>query len=426
MLSKVDVQRKSLESYRAIVGDALIDEVLDLASQLTGARVVHINATAFGGGVAEMLQSLVPLMVDVGLRAEWRVIAGEREFFNVTKCFHNGLQGMDLQLTPEMKSVWEKYNLSNAQAFQGDYDFVVVHDPQPAGLRHYYRDGAGGHWIWRSHIDTSHPNLEYWDFLVPFLRNYQAAVFSMSQYVGTGVDFPELAVIHPSIDPLTPKNRPMDLSQARQIAAGLGVDLDRPLITQVSRYDPWKDPLGVIDAYRIVKGEFPDVQLALLASMASDDPEGWEYLEFTKRHAADDEDIHLLHFERNNDLEVNTFQTIADVVVQKSVREGFGLVVTEAMWKGQAVVGGAAGGIPLQITDGKTGFLVRSVDECAERVIYLLRNREEAAQMGARAKEHVRDNFLVPRHLRDYLQLFRRLSSARQGREGDRVAAPAD
>jgi len=417
MLSKVDVQSKSLESYRAIVGDALIEEILDLAGELTGARVVHINATAFGGGVAEMLQSLVPLMTDVGLRAEWRVIAGEEEFFNVTKSFHNGLQGMDLRLTPEMKSVWERYNLTNAQAFEGDYDFVVVHDPQPAGLRHYYRDGAGGRWIWRSHIDTSHPNMEYWEFLVPFLRSYEAAVFSMSQYEGPGLEFPELAVIRPSIDPLTPKNRTMGLFQAQQIAGGLGVDLDRPVISQVSRYDPWKDPLGVIDAYRIVKREFPGAQLVLMASMAGDDPEGWEYLEFTRRHAADDGDVHLLHFERNNDLEVNAFQRLSDVVVQKSVREGFGLVVTEAMWKGQAVVGGAAGGIPLQITDGQTGFLVRSVEECAEKVIYLLRNREEAAQMGARAKEHVRSNFLVPRHLKDYLQLFKRLSSARQGQE---------
>lgn len=417
MLKPVELQEKHLESYRAIVGDTLIEEVLALAGELRGARVVHINATAFGGGVAEMLQSLVPLMCDVGLHAEWRLIAGEGEFFNVTKSFHNGLQGMDLRLTPEMKSVWERYNLSNAQSFEGEYDFVVVHDPQPAGLRHFHRNGAGEHWIWRSHIDTSHPNIEYWEFMVPFLRRYQAAVFSLSEYVGAGLDFPELAVIHPSIDPLTPKNRPMGLDQAERIVGGLGVDLDRPLISQVSRYDPWKDPLGVIDAYRLVKEEFPDVQLVLMASMASDDPEGWEYLEFTKRHAGHDPDVHLLHFERNNDLEVNAIQTRSDVVIQKSVREGFGLVVTEAMWKGQAVVGGAVGGIPLQIIDGETGFLVRSVEECADRVIYLLRHEEESATMGARAREHVRCNFLVPRHLRDYLKLFKRLSSARQSEE---------
>jgi trehalose synthase len=409
MLKTIELEERHLESYRAIAGDTLIEEVLDLASELKGARVVHINATAFGGGVAEMLQSLVPLMSNVGLRAEWQVIAGEGEFFNVTKSFHNGLQGMNVRLTPEMKSVWERYNLSNAQSFEGEYDFVVVHDPQPAGLHHFRRNGAGRHWIWRSHIDTSHPNMEYWEFMVPFLRGYQAAVFSLGEYVGAGLEFPELAVIHPSIDPLTPKNRSMALDQAERIVGELGVDLDRPLISQVSRYDPWKDPLGVIDAYRLVKEELPDVQLVLMASMASDDPEGWAYLELTKRHAGDDPDIHLLHFERNNDLEVNAIQTRSDVVIQKSVREGFGLVVTEAMWKGQAVVGGAVGGIPLQIIDGDTGFLVRSVEECADRVVYLLRHQEESAAMGARAREHVRRNFLVSRHLRDYLQLFKRL-----------------
>jgi trehalose synthase len=417
MLMRVELQERHLESYRAIVGDASIQEILDLADQLKGARVVHVNATAFGGGVAEILQSLVPLMVDVGLRAEWRLIAGEDEFFNVTKSFHNGLQGMDLRLTPEMKSVWERYNLSNANAFDGEYDFVVVHDPQPAGLRYYHRDGAGGHWIWRSHIDTSHPNMEYWEFMIPFLRQYRAAVFSLDQYVGAGLEFPDLAVIHPSIDPLTPKNRPMGQDQVEQILRGLGLDLDRPVISQVSRYDPWKDPLGVIDAYRIVKEELPGVQLALMASMASDDPEGWEYLELTKRHVRNDQDIYLLYFQRNNDLEVNALQRGSDVVMQKSVREGFGLVVTEAMWKAQAVVGGDVGGIPLQITDGQTGFLVRSVEECAERVIYLLRHREEAAKMGERAREHVRRNFLVPRHLKNYLQLFTKLTSATQSEE---------
>jgi trehalose synthase len=412
MLERVEVQRKSLESYRGMVGDALIDEALEVAAELKGARVVHVNATGFGGGVAEMLQSLVPLMCDVGLSAEWQVISGAAEFFNVTKAFHNGLQGMDLLLTPEMKLVWERYNIANADAFEGEYDFIVVHDPQPAGLRRYSRDGTGKHWIWRSHIDTSHPNMEYWEFMIPFLRPYQAAVFSMDRYVGAGIDTPELAIIHPSIDPLSPKNRPLAARRAEQVLGELSVDVNRPLITQVSRFDPWKDPLGVIDAYRVVKRDFPDVQLVLLASMASDDPEGWEYLRLTEEHAGHDPDIHLLHFERNNDLEVNAFQTRSDVVIQKSVREGFGLVVTEAMWKGQAVVGGAVGGIPLQITDGDTGFLVHNAEECAEKVIYLLRNRDRAREMGARAKEHVRRNFLVPRHLRDYLRLFQRLSSA--------------
>ena len=412
MLQKVNIRRKrSLEKYRGIVTDGLIAEIYDLAAWLKGARIVHINATAFGGGVAEMLQSLVPLMCDVGLDAEWRVIAGDDEFFTVTKAFHNGLQGMDLALTDELKDTWQRYNRRNADEFEGTYDFVVVHDPQPAGLLHFHGDSGAKHWIWRSHIDTSRPNPAYWEFVVPFLARYNAGVFSMREYAGDGLAFPELAIIHPSIDPLSRKNRPMSRRRARRICRGLGVDTDRPVITQVSRYDPWKDPLGVIDAYRIVKESVPELQLVLMASMANDDPEGWEYLARTQQHAGDEPDIHLLCFQRNNDLEVNALQSYCDVVIQKSVREGFGLVVTEAMWKGQAVVGGAVGGIPLQVIDGETGFLVHSVEECAEKVLYLLNNRDEAKMMGGAAKEHVRCNFLTPRHLRDYLELFRKLSA---------------
>ena len=409
MLQKVEVQEKCLDAYRGIVTESLLSDIRELASDLKGVRVLHINATAFGGGVAEMLQSLIPLMRDAGLEAEWQVIAGEEEFFNVTKAFHNGLQGMDLPLTDDMKEIWQRYNTRNAQAFEGEYDFVVVHDPQPAGLRHFHSNGRGRHWIWRSHIDTSHPNKTYWEFIVPFLRPYQAGIFSMSQYVGDGLTFPELAIIHPSIDPLSRKNRTMTRPRAKKIVLGLGVHTNRPVITQVSRYDPWKDPLGVIDAYRIVKRSVPELQLVLMASMANDDPEGWDYLRRTQDHAGNDPDIHLLSFQRNNDLEVNALQTFSDVVIQKSVREGFGLVVTEAMWKGQAVVGGNVGGIPLQITDGENGFLVRSIDQCAEKVLYLLRNRKEAEEMGAKARERVRRNFLTPRHLRDYLVLFKKL-----------------
>ncbi len=409
MLQKVEVQEKCLDAYRGIVTESLLSDIRELASDLKGVRVLHINATAFGGGVAEMLQSLIPLMRDAGLEAEWQVIAGEEEFFNVTKAFHNGLQGMDLPLTDDMKEIWQRYNTKNAQAFEGDYDFVVVHDPQPAGLHHFHRDGGVKHWIWRSHIDTSHPNKTYWEFIVPFLRPYQAGIFSMSQYVGDGLTFPELAIIHPSIDPLSRKNRTMTRPRAKKIVLGLGVHTNRPVITQVSRYDPWKDPLGVIDAYRIVKRSVPELQLVLMASMANDDPEGWDYLRRTQDHAGNDPDIHLLSFQRNNDLEVNALQTFSDVVIQKSVREGFGLVVTEAMWKGQAVVGGNVGGIPLQITDGENGFLVSSIDQCAEKVLYLLRNRKEAEEMGGKARERVRRNFLTPRHLRDYLVLFKKL-----------------
>jgi trehalose synthase len=412
MLKKVKIRRKRpLDRYKGIITDGLIAEIRHLAELVKGARVVHINATAFGGGVAEILQSLIPLMRDVGLDAEWQVIAGDDEFFSVTKAFHNGLQGRDGPLSETMKETWERYNRINAEHFEGEYDFIIVHDPQPAGLLHFHGDGAGKHWIWRSHIDTSHANPSYWRFMVPFLEGYEAGIFSMRDYAGEEVAFPELAIIPPSIDPLSRKNRPMRRTRARRICRGLGVDTDRPVIAQVSRFDPWKDPLGVVDAYRIVKKSVPNVQLVLMASMANDDPEGWSYLQQTQQHAGEDPDIHLLSFQRNNDLEVNALQSHADVVIQKSVREGFGLVVAEALWKRQAVVGGAVGGIPLQIIDGQTGFLVRDVEECAEKVLYLLFNRDQAREMGARAKEHVRNNFLIPRHLRDYLALFKRLSA---------------
>ncbi len=412
MLEQVELDEKHLNDYRSVVGDQVISEVREKAEALQGAHVVHVNATAYGGGVAEMLQTLVPLMVDVGLDAEWQVIEGADEFFNVTKAAHNGLQGMDIEFSDEMKDVWQQYNEMNADAFEGTYDFVVIHDPQPAGLLHYHGRADDEHWAWRCHIDTSHPNPAYWDFFAPYIDEYEAAIFTMEQYVGPGVDVEHLAIVTPTIDPLSPKNAPIDLGEARRVVGDFGLDLDRPIITQVSRFDPWKDPLGVIDAYRIVKEQMPEVQLALVGSMASDDPEGWYYLDKTIRHAGEDFDIHILHnFHGVGAYEVGAFQTASDIVIQKSTREGFGLVVTEALWKGKPVIGGDAGGIPLQVIDGETGFLVDSVEACAEKTLYLLEHPDESAEMGEAAKEHVRQNFLTTRHLVDYLNLFHDMRS---------------
>ena len=413
MLQRVALEQKHLADYCPIVGDEVIAKLHALAEPLRGARIVHVNATPFGGGVAEMLVTLVPLMRDMELDAEWQVIAGEDEFFNVTKACHNGLQGMSIPFTDEMKVTWQRYNEMNAARFEGEYDFVIVHDPQPAGLLHYHGRKAGGHWAWRCHIDTSHPNPAYWDFFAPYITEYEAGIFTMEQYVGPGVSYDYLAIITPAIDPLSPKNAPMAQDRAQEIVACFGIDVSRPLITQVSRFDPWKDPLGVIDAYRIVKAQVPEVQLALVGSMASDDPEGWYYLDKTIRHAGEDFDIHILHnFHGVGALEVGAFQTASDVVVQKSTREGFGLVVTEGLWKGKPVVGGNAGGIPLQVLDGETGFLVDSVEECGEKALYLLQHAEEAEAMGAAAREHVRRNFLTTRHLADYLSLFHRMKES--------------
>jgi trehalose synthase len=317
---------------------------------------------------------------------------------------------MHIPFTEEMKAIWRRYNEMNAQKFEEEYDFVIVHDPQPAGLLHYHGLTGGKHWAWRCHIDTSHPNPAYWDFFVPYISEYEAGIFTMEQYVGPGASFKHLAIITPKIDPLSPKNVPLAEDRAREIVARFGIDTSRLLITQVSRFDPWKDPLGVIDAYRIIKAQVPEVQLALVGSMATDDPEGWYYLDKTSRHAGEDDDIHILHnFHGVGALEVGAFQIVSDVVIQKSTREGFGLVVTEALWKGKPVVGGNAGGIPLQVIDGQTGFLVDSVEECGEKALYLLRHPEEAQQMGRAAREHVRQNFLSTHHLADYLRLFHRL-----------------
>lgn len=410
MLQKVETTTKSLADYVTIVGEEVIDEIKQQADVLRGARVVHINATAFGGGVAEILHTLVPLMRDVGLVAEWQVIAGSQEFFNVTKAMHNGLQGMDIAFTDEMKAIWQRQNRENAGAFEGQYDFIVVHDPQPAGLLHYHGRDAEEHWIWRCHIDTSHPNPAFWGFIAPYIGAYNAGIFTLEQYLGPGVDYDHLAVIAPTIDPLSPKNKPLELAEACQLVGRYGIDLSRPLITQVSRFDPWKDPLGVIEAYRLVKQQMPEVQLALVGSMASDDPEGWVYYDRVLRHAGEDFDIHVLHnFHGVGNVEVNAFQTISDVIVQKSTREGFGLVVTEALWKGKPVVGGDVGGIPLQVIDGETGFLVSSVEACAKRILYLLRHPKESQHMGQQAREHVRHNFLSTTHLYRYLDLFLRL-----------------
>ncbi len=411
MLRKVELEEGSLDDYLPIVGGEAIAEIRKLAESLQGAKVVHINATPYGGGVAEILSTLVPLMRDVGLEAEWQVIYGEEEFFSTTKALHNGLQGMDVPLTEGMKDVYRRYNRLNAEAFQDGYDFVVVHDPQPAALLHFHGGGGSKHWIWRCHIDTSTPDPEVWAFIKPYLEEYEVGIFHKREYAGD-LGFDKLAVIPPSINPLSPKNTPLSVEQSREIIARFGIDVERPLLLQVSRFDPWKDPLGVIDAYRMVKEEAPEVQLALVGSMATDDPEGWYYLDKTSRHAGEDFDIHILHnYHGVHDREVNAFQTVADVVIQKSTREGFGLVVTEAMWKGKPVVGGKVGGIPLQVIDGETGFLVRSAEECAERALYLLRHPEESKRMGERAREHVRRNFLVTRHLRDYLRLFNGLVS---------------
>jgi trehalose synthase len=405
VLQPVALAHKSLADYTHIVGRPLVEEIRELAEPLRGSRVVHLSATAFGGGVSEILYTLVPLMRDVGLEVEWQVIYGREEFFNATKIMHNALQGNPQDLTDEQWATWAQYNEMNARELSRGWDICIVHDPQPAAIRSIVPEKARG-WIWRCHIDVSTPNPQTLDRLLPYVDGYPASLFHVESYVPRGMDS-GVNVVPPAIDPLTPKNMALSIEDAEYVCKQFGIDTERPVVCQVSRFDPWKDPLGVIDAYRIVKAEQPEVQLALVGSMASDDPEGWDFYNSTLAHADGDPDIHILNnFNNVGAIEVNAFQSLADVLVQKSTREGFGLTVSEALWKGRPFIGGNVGGIPLQVRDGESGYLVDTVEQCAARMLEVLRDPALGKTLGRRGKEHVRAHFLTPRYLRDYLRIF--------------------
>jgi len=396
-----------LKDYETIVGEVEINRVRELAEEVRGRSVTHVNATAFGGGVAEMLHRMIPLLRDVGVDAHWKVIEGSKEFFTVTKTMHNALQGKPVKLTDDMKQLYLKYNELNAKLLSLDDDFVIIHDPQPAAIINFYPKRRGS-WVWRCHIDLSTPNPIYWNFISNFINQYDAAIFTLEEFVKPDIKVKRIKIIRPSIDPLSDKNKPLSSSQILKVLDKYGVDPDRPIITQVSRFDPWKDPLGVIDVFRRVKEKVPDAQLLMVGSMATDDPEGPIYYERTVEYARGDKDIHFLL--NLSDIEVNAIQRASNVILQKSVREGFSLTTTEALWKGVPVVASKVGGIPLQVIDGVTGFLAESVDDFAEKVVYLLENPRVAEELGKNGREHVRRNFLMTRHLADYLELFRELS----------------
>jgi trehalose synthase len=410
VLPVVPVGRKSLADYGTLVSRRLMNELRRLAEPLQGRRVVHVSATAFGGGVAEINYTLVPLMADVGLDVEWRIIRGAEEFYNVTKAMHNGLQGDPRRLSNAERAIFARWNELNAAELPADdYDIVIVHDPQPAALVEHFPDRRA-RWVWRGHIDFSAPNPDVLAALLPSLRRYDAAIFHMREYVPAAEGLPDVYIWPPAIDPLAPKNMPLSAEDAAYVIDQFGIDVERPLLTQVSRFDPWKDPLGVIDAYRRVRARIPGVQLALVGSMAHDDPEGWDYYSRTVEHAAGDPDIHILSNMNNvGAIEVNAFQVHSDVTIQKSTREGFGLTVTEALWKARPTVAGRTGGIVAQIVDGETGWLVDSPEACARACLEILRDPAAARILALHGKERVRREFLTPRLLHDWLVLFNRL-----------------
>jgi trehalose synthase len=397
MLQFVDVGPRSLTDYRGIAPDNLLDDLFSIAKALKGARVVHINATPYGGGVSELLRASVPILNDLGLVAHWKTISGDARFFNVTKKIHNGLQGAADDLTETDREAYLGTCRRNAELFEEDYDFVFLHDPQPAAILSM-RGKRNARWVWRCHIDTSRPNPNIAQFLHSYMHGFDSAVFTMQEFVPADFPVARIDIIPPAIDPLSPKNMDIGDKTARRVLHWIGIPLDRPLITQVARFDPWKDPIGVITVYRMLRDEFPGLQLALIGSMAFDDPEGWDIYKKLIDETQNDPDVHIFtNLVGVGNIEVNAFQRLSQVIIQKSLREGFGLAVAEALWKGTPVVGGKTGGIPLQMADGDGGIL-------------LLNEPRRAKELAERGRERVREQFLLPRLLLNELRLMKELA----------------
>lgn len=394
-----------LQRYARVVGQTEIDHLHQLAAHLKGAKVVHINSTKEGGGVAEILHKLIPLQRALGLDSHWEVVTGESLYYQCTKMFHNGLQGQGAAPSEKMLEVYEQTNIREAERLAPllkDADVVFIHDPQPAALLANTPDRKG-QWIWRCHIDVSKPNRRIWRYLKNHVRHYDASIFSLPEYVRR-MDHP-IYLIPPSIDPLSDKNRELTPREVMSVYSDFGLDPARPIVLQVSRFDRFKDPLGVIESYRLARRHVP-LQLVLAGGGASDDPEGEAVYQEVLAAVNGDPDIKVLLLPPDAHVTINALQRAADIVIQKSLREGFGLTVTEAMWKGRPVIGGDTGGIRLQCINHRTGFLVRTPEGAALRIRYLLHNRERLEDMGRAAKRLVLENFLLTRHLREHLALM--------------------
>jgi trehalose synthase len=407
----VPVWPRSIEEFRGIVDDSVIAGLEASATDLKGLKVLHINSTEYGGGVAEVLSAQIPMLESLGLEPHWGVIDGDEQFFEITKAVHNGFQGdKSIAWEPKMEVHYLWMVEQNLSSLPEGYDVCVVHDPQPMAIPSLLgeaRSRVAKKWIWRCHIDCADPHPKIWSFIRRFLEPYDAMVFTMKEFVQPEVPGDRVVVSAPSIDPTSPKNSDLHDVTVTDICRQYLIDPRRPIMAQVSRFDPWKDPNGVIQAYQMVKEKIPDVQLVLAGSLAHDDPEGLRLYDELLKQRGDDADLKILsNFQQVGNTTINAFQRAANVVIQKSIREGFGLTVAEAAYKGKPVLGGRAGGITLQIEDGRTGYLIDSVEECAQRSLELIEAPDRAEEMGLLAREFIRERFLTTRELGDWLGLF--------------------
>jgi len=403
-----------LQELQELLGSETIDELRVLADRAGRYSLQNVNSTPVGGGVAEILTKMIPLLKELGVNATWDVIKGDQKFFNVTKAFHNALHGTPETITEDMLEAFRATTAMNLKEFQFTGDVILIHDPQPAGLIERKKE-VGRRWVWRCHIDVSTPQRSVWQFLRNYVEQYDASIFSMPDF-SQRLQIPQY-MVPPSIDPLSDKNKEVPESYVAEVLQKYQIDPERPIITQISRYDRLKDPVGVIAAYRMVKKR-RDCQLVLAGGGADDDPEGAQVLREVQEAAAGDPDIHILLLPPFSDLEINALVRGSTIVLQKSLREGFGLTVTEAMWKRKPVIGGAVGGIKIQIINGVTGYLVHSPEGAAQRILQLLGNKDLCRRMGENAYQHVKQNFLLTRHARDYLLVMLALDH----REEDVVA----
>ena len=401
-----------LDDYRNIVGQAMLDSLRFLAFEVKSKTIKMVNSTAVGGGVAEMLNRLVPLLSELEVATHWDVITGGNDFFEVTKAFHNALHGAQYELTKAAQEIFLMYNEQNRERMRFDEELVVIHDPQPVGLIRS-RAQSASNWVWRCHIDLSNPDPKVWEFLRPFVEQYDAAIFS-SQSFARQLPIPQY-LFYPCIDPLSEKNKDLPDSQVQQICDDFGIDRSRPIVTQVSRFDRLKDPVGVVHAYKLAK-KYVDCQLVLAGGGATDDPEGAVVLQEVKDAAGNDPDIIILDLPPWCALQINAIQRASTIIVQKSLKEGFGLTVTEALWKGKPTIAGSVGGIPNQIIHKLTGVLVHSVEGCAFQIRYLLTHPDFARTIGINGREHVKENFLMTTNVKRWLLLFRILEETKARR----------